>query len=501
MATSTSKAPRARGERLLTDAAVRTATLDANGSPYLGDGGGLRIRLLAASRQHPRGAKLAEYNFRSPATGKLSTIGLGTLFEAHTDSDGVTRPFTLNDARAARDAARVLVAQGIDPRESKRLAQQEAIEAQRARLAELDSRRSVKQAFDQWMKLYVAQHRKDGGDAVRAMFDRDVLPVLGDMPLEALRRGHISDALDKIIARGARRTANMVLATLRQMLRWCLARDWLQADPTIGLAKRSVGGKESPRDRVLTTDEILALRDALPTSGLRPRMRHAVWLLLACGVRVGELSGARVADFVLDMVDTGEWRIPETKNGKAHLVHLSPFAIEHVRALIELGHGSQWLLPAADPTRVADREDADREDADGDDADERDDERPISDKGVAKAVGDRQREKPLKGRAKSSQALALPGGKWTPHDLRRTMATNMRDLGVSSDVIERCLNHTPQGIVGVYQRGELLADRRAAFDTWGAELVRLQTATRRATNVLPLPTVPARKATRRGRAA
>lgn len=490
--TTTTKAPRARGERLLTDAKARTATRDVDG-PYLGDGGGLRIRLLPPSRLHPRGAKLAEYSYRSPSSGKLTTIGLGTLFEPHMDSDGNTRPFTLNDARDARDAARVQVAEGIDPRDTRRLAQQEAVEAQRARIAELDSRRTVRTAFDAWMKLYVAQHRKDGGDAVQAMFDRDVLAVIGDMPLDALRRGHVSEMLDKIIARGARRTANAVLATLRQMLRWCLARDWVQADPTIGLAKRSVGGKETPRDRVLSKDEILALRDALPVSGLRPRMQHAIWLLLATGVRVGELSNAAVVDFDLD---AGEWHLPETKNGKAHLVHLSPFALQHVRALIDLGRGSQWLLPARDPTRAVDRDDDD-----DDDADEVDDSRPISDKIISKAVGDRQRETPLKGRAKASQALVLPGGRWTCHDLRRSMATHMRDLGISSDTIERCLNHTPQGIVGTYQRGTLMADRRAAFDAWGAELVRLQTATRRTTNVVPMPVASARRSTRKGRAA
>jgi predicted O-methyltransferase YrrM len=49
----------------------------------------------------------------------------------------------------------------------------------------------------------------------------------------------------------------------------------------------------------------------------------------------------------------------------------------------------------------------------------------------------------------------------------------LRDLRISSDVIERCLNHTPQGIVGVYQTGELLAERKEAFDAWGRELERL----------------------------
>ena len=101
--------------------------------------------------------------------------------------------------------------------------------------------------------------------------------------------------------------------------------------------------------------------------------------------------------------------------------------------------------------------------------------RAISDKVLTKMVGDRQRDQPLKGRAKASGALLLARGRWTPHDLRRTMATMMRgELRISSDVVERCLNHKPQGIVGVYQTGELLDERKEAFEAWGAELERLQ---------------------------
>ena len=77
-------------------------------------------------------------------------------------------------------------------------------------------------------------------------------------------------------------------------------------------------------------------------------------------------------------------------------------------------------------------------------------------------------------------------GKWTPHDLRRTLATRMReDLGVSSDVVERCLNHKPQGIVGVYQTGELMTERKEAFTAWGVELQRLMKLDR--SNVAELP--------------
>lgn len=451
-------------ENLLTDARVRSATFERDGH-YLPDGGGLRIRLLPVSRNHPKGARLAEYHFKAKAGSAFrhGSIHLGTMGDPFTDAAGVTRPFTLKDAREARDAARALVAKGIDPRDARRLAEKEAVEAQRQRLTELDGRRTVKQAFERWHALYLTAHRKDGGEFVKAMFDRHILPAIGERPLETLQRRDVADLLDGITAQGIRRTANMVLALLRQFVRWCAARDWIERDPTMNLSKAAVGGKEKPRDRALSALEVVALRDSLPSAGLPERMQRALWVILATGCRVGELSGARVADIDLQ---AQTWLIPETKNGSAHLVHLSDFATEHIKAMVELSQGSAFLLP-------------------GRSSDDDENDRPISDKVLTKLIGDRQRDKPLKGRSKASDALLLAGGRWTPHDLRRTMATMMRGtLRVSSDVVERCLNHKPQGIVGVYQTDELLAERKEAFEAWGAELERLMKLD--ATNVVAL---------------
>jgi integrase len=59
--------------------------------------------------------------------------------------------------------------------------------------------------------------------------------------------------------------------------------------------------------------------------------------------------------------------------------------------------------------------------------------------------------------------LLLTGGEWTPHDLRRTAATLMGELGVRPDVIERTLNHIEQNRMSrIYQRQSLEAEQQAA---------------------------------------
>jgi integrase len=322
-------------------------------------------------------------------------------------------------------------------------------------MAELDNRRTVRQAFDRWVELSLAAHRKDGGVFVQSLFARHILPAISEQPLAGLQRAQVSDILDAITAQGLRRTANLTLSTLRQFIRWCSVRDWITTDPTRGLSKASVGGNEKARERSLSPLEIVELRDKLPGAALPERVHHVLWLILATGCRVGEVSVARVEDFDLQ---AKVWHIPETKNGSAHTVHLSDFALVHLEHLLKMRGPSAFLLPG----RAAEGAGEDR---------------PISDKLIAKMVGNRQRSVPLKGRSKAVATLLLARGKWTPHDLRRTMATLMRqELRVSTDVVERCLNHKPQGIVGVHQVGELMAERREAFDAWGAELERLMAA-------------------------
>jgi hypothetical protein len=59
---------------------------------------------------------------------------------------------------------------------------------------------------------------------------------------------------------------------------------------------------------------------------------------------------------------------------------------------------------------------------------------------------------------------------WTVHDLSRTVATRMADIGVQPHVIEAVLNHVSghkAGVAGIYNRSTYATEKRAALDTWG----------------------------------
>jgi integrase len=69
---------------------------------------------------------------------------------------------------------------------------------------------------------------------------------------------------------------------------------------------------------------------------------------------------------------------------------------------------------------------------------------------------------------------AMPA--WRLHDLRRTAASRMAQLGVSPHVIEKVLNHTTgslAGVAGVYNRYGYGPEKRHALETWARYLERL----------------------------
>jgi hypothetical protein len=84
------------------------------------------------------------------------------------------------------------------------------------------------------------------------------------------------------------------------------------------------------------------------------------------------------------------------------------------------------------------------------------------------------------GKARLDAAMLAGSGKavpeWRIHDLRRCAVTGMAELGIRTDVIELVVNHLSGargGIAGVYNRSELLDERRDALKRWGSHVEHL----------------------------
>ena len=66
-------------------------------------------------------------------------------------------------------------------------------------------------------------------------------------------------------------------------------------------------------------------------------------------------------------------------------------------------------------------------------------------------------------------ALGLEGV--TPHDLRRTAASNIAALGFPRFVVARLLNHAQRDVTGaVYDKYEYMPEKAAALEAWARRL-------------------------------
>lgn len=410
-------------ENKLTDKHLR-AIKPLDTEQVLGDGGGLWVRILPKNK-----GGAVNFYYRFQYAGKERRYNCGTYPET-----------SLAQAREHRNAARNLVRQGLDP-----VIQECNERAARSAAQIMESmEKTVSDLLDDWKRVHLSKNRKDGGISVVDAMKRDVIPVIGAMKAKDVRLPHITMVIDRILDRNARRTANQILSLMRQMFRHGLGRGIVEIDPTLAMSKKQAGGKETPVTRNLSFAEICELHKKCKHADLPARIEAAIWLLLATGARVGELSNAK---WIHINEDQNTWTIPaqNSKNGKEHLIHLSPFAMEQLSVLKAI-KCSDYLLAGRDPKN------------------------PISEKLISKSVRDRIRSVPLKKRTPKVGSLLLTGGEWSPHDLRRTMASRMGDLKVLPHVIERCLNHSQQGISGVYQQQEYLPERKAAFLKWGRKL-------------------------------
>lgn len=73
---------------------------------------------------------------------------------------------------------------------------------------------------------------------------------------------------------------------------------------------------------------------------------------------------------------------------------------------------------------------------------------------------------------------------WTPHDLRRTAATNLSALGYADEVIDAVLNHCKKGVIAIYNRHGYDKEKQQALAAWSRKLASITTGS--TCNVIPM---------------
>lgn len=289
---------------------------------------------------------------------------------------------------------------------------------------------TVEKLVMEWYTGYVEKHRAQPKQ-IKQLIDADIIPLLGHKKLEALKTMDITQALDKIVSRGSPVHANKVLAALKQAFSYGVRRGGLQQNPAESLLAKDIGGVEKPRERYLDIDEIKTLLIFLDSGDhyLSSQIRNAIKLILLTGVRTGELRLATWSEFNFEQ---SLWTIP-AEHSKARLVmkiHLSP-QVKSLLLALKAESYSDYVLPGADKGCS-----------------------PITEKALPKAI------------SRIQDRVGLPH--WTPHDLRRTFATQLgQTLNIDPVVVEKCLGHKMPKIMATYNKNEMLPQRKEALNQWG----------------------------------
>jgi integrase len=251
---------------------------------------------------------------------------------------------------------------------------------------------------------------------------KDVLPVIGAVPISALHRRDVTRVIDA--KRDAPIGARKAFEDLRTMLRWAVSRGDLDHNPIDGMKGPAIS---EVRQRVLSDDEIRTLWRGLPTALPRSAACQIIKLCLVTGQRLGEVVGLRRSELDLKR---RLWELPgsRTKNGHPHSVPLSELAVEIIEEALVASNGDA-VFPIAKAEHV-------------------------------------------------SQIIIQQDrfglAHWTCHDLRRTALTGMAKLGIAPIVLGHVANHrttTKAGMtLSVYVHHAYEKEKREALELWADRL-------------------------------
>lgn len=281
------------------------------------------------------------------------------------------------------------------------------------------------EALKKFIEIRIPQKRLSTGKEYERILRKHFEPQWRNRAITDIARSDVHQALDCLMDTPA--MANNAFAALRLFCRWSLRRGYLLTSPCEGLETPS---KLTPRDRVLNWEELKKVLRAARTD----TFGTIVLLLILTAQRRSEIAGLR-SEWINR--DAGILILPAsiTKNKREHVLPITPFALN--------------LLPRVDGVLFPARGHCD-----------------VAFNGWSKSMACLRKTCDIKD--------------FRLHDLRRTAATRMAELGTLPHIVERILNHitgstahsiTPLG--RIYNRHLYLDEMRGALNAWERQVLKL----------------------------
>ncbi len=370
------------------------------------DGGGLYLEISPAGGKHWR----LKYRYG----GKEKRLALGSY---------PTIP--LAEAREGSEAARKLLASGVDPSVAKR-------EAKVVQQASIDTFALI---AEEWFAKFRHTWADNTAETVISRLRKDIFPYIGARPICEITPPELLMVIRRIEARGAVETARRDLQKCGQIFRYGIATGRSERDVAADLQGAIAPPKKRHFASIHEPKEIGELLRAIEGYQGSAVTRCALKLAPLTFVRPGELRHAEWTEIDLE---TAEWRIPAArmKMREKHIVPLSRQAVETLQELYPLTGTGRFVFSG-----------------------ERSRSRPMSENTVLAAL----------------RRLGYEKGEMTGHGFRSMASTILHEQGWASDVIERQLAHGDRNkIRAAYNFAQHLPERRRMMQAWADYLDKLR---------------------------
>lgn len=407
------------------------------------------IRKLKPAEKEIRKSEGNGFTIRVMPTGVKTWLFLYTIDEKRRCKNlGQYPDVTLEMAREKFEDARKLVKKGIDPL---------AVEDQEK--DELRKAPTVAMLIEEYIEKHAKPTKRSWGEDERIL-NKDALVVWGKRKAADIKKRDVVLLLESIIERGSPGSANSNFKIIRKMFRFAVQRDILEYSPCDGVVMPAPLNRG---DRVLGETEIKTLWSSLDKCNASPDIRRAIKLILVTAQRPGEVIGMHTSE-----IDGRWWTIPveRSKNKKAHRVYLTDTAME----LVGSGANDGYIFPCNNLKKN----------------------QAMGRLSISQAVW-RNLAAPVlvngnpvfdkKGNPVTENKLGVVD--FVPHDLRRTAATFMSQIGFMDEVIDAVLNHTKQGIIRTYNLNKYDSEKQAALESWERKLLSIVTGSDSA-KVIPI---------------
>ena len=333
--------------------------------------------------------------------GKRKTLALGVYPET-----------SLKQARDKRDEARQKLAEGIDPSESRKA-------------EKINQTYNFERVVREWFAANNHTVREVTHKKKLRRFEIHVFPVLGNLPLHAVKSPDVFNLIKPLIAKGELETAHRIRAEISGAFAYAIAHGLTDYDPAQAVAKQLPAQKVKHRPALIEPSQVAQL--------LRDISHYQGTFVVQCALRLSPLLFQRPGEIRqmewkdIDLV-AREWRYLVTKTEFNHIVPLSKQAVEILESIKPLTGSGRYVFPSS-----------------------RGDGRPMSDNTIRTAL----------------RTLGYDGEVMTAHGFRTTASTLLNEQGWSPDAIERQLAHAPRDAVrAAYNRAQYLDERRKMMQSW-----------------------------------